>query len=142
MLISKKPAVQIEYNPEKRRLYVEWTGYANSAVFRETLDRITEFARNNIVYSVLGNNLKQEVISKEDAEYSVSKSDELKNSEVQVLAIVIPENIFPQMIMDIIQEKSDPDFVKFFHTEAEAEQWLNQHVYVYSYPGQAKTWIQ
>ena len=105
MLISKKPAVQIEYNPEKRRLYVEWTGYANSAVFRETLDRITEFARNNIVYSVLGNNLKQEVISKEDAEYSVSKSDELKNSEVQVLAIVIPENIFPQMIMDIIQEK-------------------------------------
>lgn len=127
MIIYDKKFAKLTYDKANQRLIQTWLGFANSEKFREAINESVTFSRKQPVKSIISNTQKQALVKKEDTDYAAAQMPELVKNGLQKMAFILSESAFTQMSVKRFGEKSNNDLIRYFQTEEEAHQWLNEN---------------
>ena len=108
--------VAIEYDKKRKVIIQTWYDYVPSEIFRFAIDKTVKFAKEKDVFGIISNALLQNVLPKEDVEYAASAIPQLKDEGVEVMAFVIPQNIFTQISLKNFEKTQNELETQYFTT--------------------------
>ncbi|MBW3545578.1 MAG: hypothetical protein KY428_08295 [Bacteroidetes bacterium] len=93
-----KPYLVIEYNASKKLLIQNWKGFANSAQFREGIEKSIEIFKQRSVMRLLSNTKESALVKKEDTDWAATYAvGQMLQHGLKTMAFIIPTNAFTQM---------------------------------------------
>jgi hypothetical protein len=128
MIIFEAPTITVEYNPEKFQIIQKWTGFSTSEVFRTAIMKTTEFARSNMVKSVISDTLEQAVVKPEDIEFAASRMPRVAFGNIKAMAFIMPKSVFTQLSVKKFEKDSHVDLIRYFDSYATAQSWIDSMV--------------
>jgi hypothetical protein len=125
MIVHQNENVKISYDKNKKRLIQEWKGFASSQVFRDAIDKTSDFVKANDVRTIISDTLQQNVVKPDDAEYAASVIPTMARNGMKAMAFIVPENVFTKLSLDKFSHSVKGENTKYFKTRDEAESWLD-----------------
>jgi hypothetical protein len=125
MIVHQNENVKITFDQDKKRLIQEWKGFASSGVFREAIDKTSDFVKKNNVKTIISDTLQQNVVKPDDADYAASVIPTMARNGMKAMAFIVPENVFTKLALDKFSHSVKGENTKYFKTRAEAEKWLD-----------------
>jgi len=126
MIVHQNDYVKITFDQNKKRLTQKWNDFATSNIFREAIDKTTDFVKENDVKTILSDTLNQKVVKSEDADYAAGVIPILVENGMKAMAFVVPENVFTQLSLNKFSSSVKGDTTGYFKSIAEAENWLDE----------------
>jgi hypothetical protein len=124
-IIVNKPYARVVYNPEKKRLYQTWEGFASVDQFKAAIDASVDCFRKHEVDTILSDTTGQAVLAKEGSDYAASVMPELAANGMKKIAFILPKSAFTQLSLQNFTKNSDNNLVGHFENRQEAEAWLD-----------------
>ncbi|MBN2743285.1 MAG: hypothetical protein JXR39_05265 [Marinilabiliaceae bacterium] len=129
MKVFQAPNVSIEYFASSMQIHQTWNDFVSSDIFREAIDQTVLFARKHPVRSIVSDALKQRAVSPDDSAYASSVMPELYKAGIEVMAFVIPENIFTKMALrKFAGVENAAIHLQFFSSVKDAVEWIESVV--------------
>ncbi len=131
MLIDKQSYCTLEYLPELHCLMQTWPGFARSQQFRASIQKTVEFFQSRPdVCSIISDTRKQEVVSKEDAEWvGAEMMPKLVQHGLQKMAFIAPEQVVTKLAEErFAQAVGERPQIRWFLTVDEAKNWIAEDV--------------
>ncbi|BDD05630.1 hypothetical protein [Aureibacter tunicatorum] len=112
---------EISYIKSLNTINIKWIGYASSDIHHENAMKAINFVKEKGAKTVISDNRKGKVISKESQEWGHNVMvPSLLQSKVKQLLIIESENIFNQFAIDQMIEKN-----KMSHNSIKVETFLD-----------------
>ncbi|MBN2275760.1 MAG: hypothetical protein JXK95_15630 [Bacteroidales bacterium] len=125
MIVYKSPTVTIEYDKEKCQIIQKWKGFSSSDVFRTAIMKTTEFARANLVKSLISDTREQSVVKGEDIEFAASRMPKVAFGNIKAMAFIMPKNIFAEMSVKKFEKESNLNMIRYFDSYETAQAWID-----------------
>ncbi len=98
MKVDSQPHCEIEYLPDTLCIVQTWHGFADSARFRESLEKTIAFAEANEVRGIISDTREQRIVAAEDITWlSREGNPRLVAAGVRKLAFIAPRDEFTRM---------------------------------------------
>jgi hypothetical protein len=118
---------RIWYDEKENIVRMLWTGYANSAQFREGTNRMLAVLQEQKAACVLGDIREMVLISQEDQQWLLDRFlPAAISSGFRALALLQPRHYFNKVAVETVAYKvnSEKLQIRFFDAESEALSWL------------------
>ena len=127
-IVYDKKHLTIKINLQSRSVYLEWKAFAGSSDYREGLNTALSLVKTHKLENWLANLRNMKAIRQEDQDWTNRDwFPQLAHSSLKKMAIVVSEDIFNQLAVDNIMQKSNGVIrfdTQYFNSDQSAQQWL------------------
>ncbi|EMR01389.1 hypothetical protein [Cesiribacter andamanensis] len=120
-----QPYAQIVFDPDRKRLYQTWIGFATANEFIAAIDVSVRCFQQHEVETILSDTTDQAVLSKAGSDYAASVMPELMKNGMKKIAFVLPRSAFVRLSLQNFKKNADSELIGNFSSREEAEAWLD-----------------